>query len=78
MAKQASEFHRGEMDVHEQVKTYEFVMSMTKWGSLTIASFLLFITLWFCTPAGFLGALATGVVAAVIGFLVLRGGGEGH
>ena len=78
MAKQASEFHRGEMDIHEQVKTYEFVMSMTKWGSLTIGSFLLFITLWFCTPAGFLGALVTGVVAAIIGFLVLRGGGEAH
>lgn len=78
MAKQASEFHRGEMDVHEQVKTYEFVMGLTKWGSLTLASVLLFLTLWFCTPTGFLGALVTGVVVAVIGFLVLRGGGEGH
>ena len=78
MAKQASEYHRGDQDIHEQVKTYEFVMSLTKWGSLTIASLLLLLTLWFCTPTGFLGALVSAVVVAAIGFVVLRGGGEGH
>ena len=78
MAKQASEYHRGEMDIHEQAKTYEFVMAMTKWGSLAVAALVLMLTLWFCTPAGFLGALATGVVVTAIGIDVLRGGGEGH
>lgn len=79
MANPASEYHRGDMDIHEQAKTYEFVMGLTKWGSLAIAASLLFLTLWFCTGAGFLGALATVVVVVAVGVFVLRGGGgEGH
>ena len=45
---------------------------MTKWGSLIIAVGTLFITLWFCTDAGFLGAFISAFVTAVIGTLVLR------
>jgi hypothetical protein len=52
-------------------------MDLTKWGSLAIAALVLFLTLWFCTSAGFLGALATAVVAIAVGVLVLRGG-SGH
>jgi hypothetical protein len=77
MANQASEYHHGDMDIHEQAATYAFVMDLTKWGSLAIASLVLFLTLWFCTSAGFLGALATAVVAIAVGVLVLRGG-SGH
>ncbi|HKR87214.1 MAG TPA: aa3-type cytochrome c oxidase subunit IV [Phenylobacterium sp.] len=77
MAHAPSDYHRGEMDIHEQVKTYEFVMSLTKWGSLTVAVSVLFATLWFCTGAGFMGALATAIVLAVLGGVFLRGGG-GH
>jgi hypothetical protein len=64
------------MDIHEQAATYEFVMGMTKWGSLAVAVLVLFLALWFCTPAGFMGALATAVVVAVLGGVFLRGGGE--
>ena len=78
MAKQASEYHRGEMDIHEQAKTYALVMGMTKWGSLAIASSVLFATLWFCTGAGFLGALVTAIVVVIAGVIFLRGGGEEH
>ncbi|MGH6909306.1 MAG: aa3-type cytochrome c oxidase subunit IV, partial [Phenylobacterium sp.] len=49
MAGPASDYHRGEMDIHEQVSTFNLVMGMTKWGSLILASFLLFIVIWFCT-----------------------------
>jgi hypothetical protein len=77
MANQVSDYHRGEMDIHEQAATYNFVMGLTKWGSLTIAVAVLFLTLWFCTGAGFLGALVTAVVVAAIGVLLLRGDG-GH
>ncbi|CAN7543945.1 aa3-type cytochrome c oxidase subunit IV [Phenylobacterium sp. LjRoot225] len=78
MANQASEYHHGEMDIHEQAATYAFVMSLTKWGSLAVSAAVLVLVLWFCTSAGFLGALITGVVAVVIGVLILRGGGSGH
>lgn len=75
----ASEYHRGEMDISEQTATYHAVMGMTKWGSLAVAVAILMPTLWFCTSAGFLGALVTSVIVAGLGILVLRekkGGGH--
>jgi thiamine transporter ThiT len=77
MAGQASDYHRGEMDIHEQVATFRLIMNITKWGSLVIAAALLFLVLWFCTGAGFLAGLVSGIVVLVLGSLLLRGGG-GH
>ena len=79
MAGQPSDYHRGEMDIEEQVSTFHLVMGITKWGSVVIASFLLFITLWFCTHTGFIGAFATGLVVLVLGIVLLRERkGDGH
>jgi thiamine transporter ThiT len=79
MAGQASEYHRGDMDIHEQVATFHLVMNITKWGSLIIAAGLLTVVLWFCTSAGFLTGLIAGVVVLVLGIALLRErGGEGH
>jgi hypothetical protein len=72
MADQASDYHRGEMNISEQAATFSLVMGLTKWGSLVIAALLFFLTLWFCTKTGFLGALISAVVAAGVGVLVLR------
>lgn len=72
MAGQASDYHRGDQDIHEQVETFHLVMNITKWGSLTLAALLLFLVLWFCTPAGFVTGLISGGVVAVLGFFVLR------
>ncbi|MCF8504996.1 MAG: aa3-type cytochrome c oxidase subunit IV [Caulobacter sp.] len=75
----ASEYHRGEMDISEQTATYHAVMGLTKWGSLALAVALLMLTLWFCTPAGFIGGLIPGVVLAAAGIFFLRekkGGGH--
>ena len=72
MAGSASDYHRGEMDIQEQVSTFNLVMGMTKWGSLILASFLLFIVIWFCTPAGFLSGLVSGVVLLALGIVLLR------
>ena len=79
MAGKASEYHRGEMDVHEQVATFHLVMNITKWGSLIIASALLTNVLWFCTSAGFLTGAIAGVVVLGLGIALLRDrGGQGH
>lgn len=72
MAGPASDYHRGEMDVSEQVSTFHLIMGITKWGSLVLASFLLFIVIWFCTTAGFVSGFITGAVVLVLGFLMLR------
>jgi hypothetical protein len=68
----ASEYHRGEMDIHEQVSTYDAFMGLTKWGSLAIAVALVMLVIWFCTPAGFIGGLIPGVVLTVAGIFLLR------
>ena len=72
MGEQASDYHRGEMEIQEQVATYNLFMGMTKWGSLAIASALLLFTVWFCTPGGFIPGLISAAVLAAIGFVLLR------
>lgn len=77
MAGKASEYHRGEMDIHEQVATFRLIMNITKWGSLLLASALLTLVLWFCTGAGFLAGVISGGVVFILGSIFLRRGG-GH
>ncbi len=71
MAEHGAEYHRGEMDIEEHEQTFEGFVKLTKWGSLYLAAAVLFLTLWFCTTAGFVGALVTFVVMIVLGTLVL-------
>jgi hypothetical protein len=78
MASPSNDYHRGEMDIHEQQATFDGFNHLTKWGSLIIASGLFFVVLWFCTKAGFLGALIGGVVLAVLGVLLLRDKKSAH
>lgn len=75
----ASEYHHGDMDIQEQVSTFKFFIGMTKWGSLAITALLVLLTVWFCTPAGFLAGLISAVVVTAIGVAVLREKpGAGH
>jgi hypothetical protein len=76
MANQVSDYHRGEMDIHEQAATYQRVMAMTKYGSLVVGTLVLFLTLWFCTGTGFMGAAITAVVMIALGVFFLRGSAE--
>ena len=71
MATHGGDYTRGEMIIEEHEKTYSGFLKMTKWGSLYLAAILLFLILWFCTTAGFLGGLFAGVVVLVLGTLVL-------
>ena len=78
MAGKASDYHRGDMDIHEQTATFHGVMAATKWGSLTIATGVLFFTLLFCTTTGFGGAFIAAAILAVLGVLVLRERAPAH
>ena len=77
MAGAAHDHTRGEMDIAEQVSTFELFNTMTKWGSLVIGTLVLFLVLWFCTGAGFLGAAIAAIVVIALGTLLLRDKGEG-
>jgi hypothetical protein len=68
----ASEYHRGDMDISEQVATFNLFNNITKWGSLFTSAFLTWMVLWFCTPAGFFAGFITFVVLSALGVLVLR------
>ena len=68
----AGDYHRGEMNIQEQAATFVAFGKMAKWGSLAISVLLLMITLWFCTPAGFVGGVIPGIVLAVLGVVFLR------
>lgn len=68
-----SDYHRGEMDIHEQASTYRAVNVMIKWCSLALASGLIFPIIWFCTPAGPMAGFAVAVIIAVLGIVFLRG-----
>jgi membrane protein implicated in regulation of membrane protease activity len=72
MAGAPSDYHRGEMDIHEQVNTYKAFLTLAKWGSLAIISGVLFFVLLFCTKAGFIGAAATVVILVALSVLFLR------
>jgi hypothetical protein len=60
------------MDIQEQESTFQLVMGITKWGSLVLASLLLFLVLWFCTPAGFVSGFVSGAVLLALGIVLLR------
>ncbi len=71
MAKQGSDYTRGEMVVEEHERTFDGFIKLSKWGSLYLAAGILLITLWFCTTAGFIGAVFCSAVLVALGTLVL-------
>jgi hypothetical protein len=71
MATHGGDYVHGDMEVEEHEKTYEGFLKMTKWGSLYLAAIVLFLTLWFCTSAGFLGGAVAAAVVLILGTLVL-------
>ena len=73
MAGAASDHTRGEMDIAEQVSTFELFNAMTRWGSLLVGALVTFLALWFCTGAGFGGAATTALVMIALGVILLRG-----
>lgn len=72
MAESASDYHHGDMNITEQVRTFHFFNGLTKWGSLVLATLITLLTLWFCTGAGFGGAAVSAIVLFVLGVVFLR------
>ena len=68
----ASDYHHGDQDASMHVSTYRAFMGLTKWGSLAISVALVILTLWFCTDAGFMAAIISGLVLLALGIVFLR------
>jgi hypothetical protein len=58
-----------EVVVHE--RTYKGFNILLRWCMTLLAATISFLTLWFATSAGFIGALVTGAIIFAIGYLVL-------
>jgi hypothetical protein len=67
-----TEHHPGDMNISEQNATFQTVTRLFKWGSLAVASLLVLLTLWFCTPAGFLAAFVIALILVILGVVLLR------
>ncbi len=65
-------FVHGEMDVHQQQHSFDLFVGMTKWGSLHLATVLVFVIILTCTKAGFFMALFAAIVVSVVGFFMLK------
>jgi hypothetical protein len=72
MAETASDYHRGDQDIHAQQETFHSVMVASKWSIVALAAGIAFLTLWFCTGAGFINALITAVIIVAVGIFALR------
>ena len=60
------------MEINEQRSTYRAFDGLLRFGSLGVASLLLFLTLMFCTRVGFIGAVVPVLIVLVAGIFVLR------
>jgi di/tricarboxylate transporter len=55
----------------EHERTYKVFNILVRWSMLLLGDAILTLTIWFATPAGFLAALAVGLVVFVLGYLLL-------
>ncbi|MDB5421726.1 MAG: aa3 type cytochrome c oxidase subunit [Brevundimonas sp.] len=74
----AEAYQRGTMTIEEQTSTWKLVQALLSWGSLAIASLLLFLVIWFQPNGSFIGGFLAGVVVFVAGFFFLKSGSKGH
>lgn len=57
-------------------RTYHAFNVLLRWCMVALASGILFLTLWFASTAGFLGALVAGIVVFALGYYFLIREGE--
>lgn len=58
-----------EVVAHE--RTYKAFNVLLRWCMTLLAATISFLTLWFATSAGFVGALVTGAIILALGYIVL-------
>lgn len=66
------DYIRGEMQIAEQISTYEMVISLAKWGALILAAIVLFFTMWLYPRGNFMGAAVSTIALLAVGVFLLR------
>ncbi len=64
---QPADYQPGHMDVSQQRSMYQTFNLLLHWGSLILATGLIFFVLWLCAHVGFLPALIAAVIVAGLG-----------
>ena len=72
MADHASDYHRGDQEISEQVSSYKLFGGLTKWGSLALSVLLIMLVMWFCVGAGFLSGFVPAMILLAAGIFFLR------
>jgi hypothetical protein len=58
-----------ELVAHE--RTYKAFNILIRWSMVVLGSGILWLSLWFASPAGFLGATVVGLIVFVLGYVFL-------
>ena len=72
------DYVRGSMEISEQESTFKLFIFLAKYGSLTIAAVLSFLTIWFMPNGSFFGGFIVMVVMMVGGVFALRSKPAAH
>jgi hypothetical protein len=62
----------GDLAVH--AGSYHHFMLGVKWCGIALAAMIAFLTLWFCTPTSFFGALIAGLIILAVGIFAMNHG----
>lgn len=57
--------------VVEHERTYHAFSILVRWSMLVLGDLILWLSLWFASPAGFLGATLVAVAVFVLGYMFL-------
>ena len=66
-----SQFGEQTTEIVDHERTYQAFSILVRWSMLALGNAIWWFTLWFATPAGFLGSTAAAIVTFVIGYIVL-------
>ena len=66
-----SQFGEQTNDIVAHERTYHAFSILIRWSMLLIGNAILWFTMWFATPAGFLGATAVAVATFILGYIFL-------
>jgi hypothetical protein len=65
------QFGEQTQDIVMHERTYHAFSILTRWAMLVIGDAVLWLTLWFATPAGFAGATFAAVAVFILGYVGL-------